>query len=764
MHLACTQQRNCRREGTRVTNPHQNYGRRFSNNFLQNLKDNHIQPRRDFKFLDGSLGDINKHGSMKTSKLSSTLDLSTCSLSPETCEVLGRVLASDHYYDELKLSDCMIGDEGVKLLVQGLLTNVAIRNLDLKGNNLRGRELRQICLEWNSLGLDSSSFVSLAEGIAANTSLQELDLRSNQIHQDSASVLAKALCRNSTLDTIDLRWNTVGLVGGRALSSCFQHNKTLVKLQLAGNNIPQDVLNAVDASCRSNSDSLNMSSKHQTREQLLSREMRHVKKERKREVTDLMKRIDQQGDQLGRNEKNFLQKISRLQEALEERKTAFNALSAQLKSREAELVLTQQQVTEYKEITNRMKEEQSALNKRANDEIHIVKEEKGVMESRLVREIAELKDKNFTLEGRSVEVEQKNSHLQEQVYDLKEELTTTQAEMKVQATQAQEKLQKGHHRHQDIQKELSQQHATELSRLQAANDDTEKSYKERIRRLEDHRKEVEEELRKVKSQQLAERLNFEEQLMHTKQKVKEEEQQRSRQLEDRLRMVQLSKDELQQQYSQQSHQISELQARLTNSSVEVEALKRKLDELTQELAGKNNETEAVIGRLEQQYKRQVGRLEGQVLEMEQVKDKYLRIQQEITEQSRKHQTELSHKEGEILSLQDQIRRLEFDMVQARDDETQRASALQAAISSYVQGTPRSPMVTPRSMPWRTPYHLVKCWRMQEVTSDSQSCSERIKTRIGATSDTFFSSFPGMLMEMGLQSQCLSMFITAILIK
>lgn len=86
-----------------------------------------------------------------------------------------------------------------------------------------------------------------------------------------------------------------------------------------------------------------------------------------------------------------------------------------------------------------------------------------------------------------------------------------------------EKLQKGQHRHQDIQKELSQQHATELSRLQAANDDTEKSYKERIRRLEDHRKEVEEELRKVKSQQLAERLNFEEQLMHTKQKVKEEE-------------------------------------------------------------------------------------------------------------------------------------------------------------------------------------------------------------------------------------------------
>lgn len=46
-------------------------------------------------------------------------------------------------------------------------------------------------------------------------------------------------------------------------------------------------------------------------------------------------------------------------------------------------------------------------------------------------------------------------------------------------------------------------------------------------------------------------------------------------------MVQLSKDELQQQYSQQSHQVSELQARLTNATVETEALKRKLEELTQ---------------------------------------------------------------------------------------------------------------------------------------------------------------------------------------
>lgn len=84
-------------------------------------------------------------------------------------------------------------------------------------------------------------------------------------------------------------------------------------------------------------------------------------------------------------------------------------------------------------------------------------------------------------------------------------------------------MQRQQQKHQDIQKELREQHLDELSRLQAASDETEKSYKERIRRLEEHRKEIEEELQKVNGQHLAARLNFEEKLIQAKQKVKEEE-------------------------------------------------------------------------------------------------------------------------------------------------------------------------------------------------------------------------------------------------
>ena len=41
-----------------------------------------------------------------------------------------------------------------------------------------------------------------------------------------------------------------------------------------------------------------------------------------------MQRIDQQNDQLSRTQRETARKIGQLQEALEERKTAFNALAA----------------------------------------------------------------------------------------------------------------------------------------------------------------------------------------------------------------------------------------------------------------------------------------------------------------------------------------------------------------------------------------------------------------------------------------------------
>ena len=43
----------------------------------------------------------------------SCLDLSTTSLTTQTCSVLGATLATDRTIVQVKLADCMIGDEGM---------------------------------------------------------------------------------------------------------------------------------------------------------------------------------------------------------------------------------------------------------------------------------------------------------------------------------------------------------------------------------------------------------------------------------------------------------------------------------------------------------------------------------------------------------------------------------------------------------------------------------------------------------------------------
>ena len=58
-----------------------------------------------------------------------------------------------------------------------------------------------------------------------------------------------------------------------------------------------------------------------------------------------------------------------------------------------------------------------------------------------------------------------------------------------------------------------------------------------------------------------------------------QQQQRSKHLEDKIRLLQNGKDDLQQHSSQQTQLIGELQAKHSNATLEVESLKRKLEEL-----------------------------------------------------------------------------------------------------------------------------------------------------------------------------------------
>ena len=61
-----------------------------------------------------------------------------------------------------------------------------------------------LCLEWNALGMLDNAFTVFCEGVAANQTLQALDLRNNQISHDSAAELCRALKSNASIRALGI--------------------------------------------------------------------------------------------------------------------------------------------------------------------------------------------------------------------------------------------------------------------------------------------------------------------------------------------------------------------------------------------------------------------------------------------------------------------------------------------------------------------------------------------------------------------------------
>ena len=70
--------------------------------------------------------------------------------------------------------------------------------------NINSIHLCSLCMEWNDLGLIENAFSVFCDGVAGNSTLSILDLRSNQISHVGACELANAVKRNLTLQTLGI--------------------------------------------------------------------------------------------------------------------------------------------------------------------------------------------------------------------------------------------------------------------------------------------------------------------------------------------------------------------------------------------------------------------------------------------------------------------------------------------------------------------------------------------------------------------------------
>lgn len=638
----------------------------------------------------------------------SRLDLRGQSLSVDTCSVLARSFQKDTAFTEVLLSDCMLSEEGAKVLLTGLFSNTTVKVLDLKGNNLRStgaevlgkllarnKTLQRLVLEWNALGVWDEAFLLFCEGLASNTVLTQLDLRNNQINHHGASELALALKRNATLQVLDLRWNNIGLLGGRSLLEALQKNKSIVKLEMAGNNIPSDTLKALEQTTGHNSDIQSTLRESRSRTQVLSKEIQTLKEEKGRQFLTLMETIDRQREEMGRSSGSTSIQIGQLQEALNERKSAVNSLTAKLQMTEAALALSEQKNNNLRELLTRVKAEKEEQRERQSRERKKEQEESAHREGRLLREIQNLTETNSQLVTKLEEMERRCKSQQQQIFELKQELTNSTAELKLQLAQAEDRLEIEKRRSKQALQDMDSLRQKEVEHVNRHLEESERALQERIFKLEGQRIQLEEELSKAKAACVTERAQAEEEMGRVRAQVRQEEQEHVSSLEEKLRSVRTCLQEVQFHCSQQKQTISELQAKNSQQSIEINGMRRRTEELQQELSAKDQEKVAEISRVRVELQEQIGHLQAERTAQGGLKEKISALEREIKVLSSNHREVLLDKESEMSSMLEKLRLKEAEIQRMREDEANRASYLQSAILTYVQGSPLGHYSSPK---------------------------------------------------------------------
>lgn len=466
-----------------------------------------------------------------------------------------------------------------------------------------------------------------------------------------------------------------------------QQNRMLLQLEMAGNNVPSDTLKAVEQSIDHNSDRKSTLKESRSKTQVLSKEIQSLREEKGKQFLNMMETIDKQREDLGRSSRMSAVRVGQLQEALNERKSAVNSLKAKLQMTEAALALSEQKSHDLGELLSRVKLEKSELKERQSREMNKEQEEAVIREGKLIRELHISTEKTLHLKSKVDELERRCKAQQDHVFDLKQELTNSTAELKLRLAQAEERLEAEKKRSKQTLDDAENLRQKEVDQLNRHREESERSLQDRVQKLEGIRIQLEEELSRVRALSVTERAQAEEELIKVRNQVRLEEQQRVSHLEEKMRLLTQSRDESQIHCTQQKQTVSELQAKNNHLALEMEGLKRRIEELQQELGGKEQEKVAEVNKVRVELQEQIGHLQAERATQGGLKEKIAALEREMKVQTSNHREALLDKESEIASLLEKLRLKDGEIMRTREDEAQRASFLQKAILTYVQGSP-----------------------------------------------------------------------------
>uniref|UniRef100_A0ABI0P2W0 Leucine rich repeat containing 45 n=1 Tax=Bos taurus TaxID=9913 RepID=A0ABI0P2W0_BOVIN len=563
------------------------------------------------------------------------LDLATQSLTVDTCRALGKLLQKESLLTELILSDCMLSEEGATLLLQGLCVNTAVRFLDLKGNNLR-----------------AAGAEALAKLLRQNKSIQSLTLEWNNLGtwDEAFATFCGALAANGALRQLDLRNNQINHKGAEELALALKSNASLQQLDLRWNHIGLLGGRALVNCLPSNR---------------------------------TLWKLELAGNNIPGD---ILRAVEQAMDHNQDRQTVFRESQARAQVLSKEVRHLREEKSKQG-ISCTCGAASGSPEREAFHHQFPQGQEAAERESKLLRDLSAANEKNLLLRNQVDELERKVKSQQEQLFLTKTELTNTTAELKMRAIQAEERLELEKNRSRQSLEDAEHLRFKEVEHMTRHLEDSERAMQERVQRLEAARLSLEEELSRVKAAALTERSQAEEELIKAKNQVRLEEQQHQAHLEEKLRLLAQARDEAQSTCLQQKQTVADAQARASQLGMQVESLRRRLEELQQELSNKDQEKVAEVTRVRLELQEQNGRLQAELTAQEALKEKAAALERQLKVIASDHREALLDRESENASLREKLRLKEAEIARIRDEEAQRASFLQNAVLAYVQGSP-----------------------------------------------------------------------------
>ncbi|MEQ2285799.1 hypothetical protein AMECASPLE_035611 [Ameca splendens] len=190
-------------------------------------------------------------------------------------------------------------------------------------------------------------------------------------------------------------------------------------------------------------------------------------------------------------------------------------------------------------------------------------------------------ENNGQLRNKVEELECRCKSQQQQIFELKQEHTNSTAELKMRLTKAEDRLESEKRRSKRALEDMEGLRHKEVEHISQRLEETEKALQERIFKLEAQRIHLEEELSRTKAASVTGWAQAEEELGKVRAQMRLKEQERVSSLEEKLCSLRSSMQALQLHCSQQKQAISELQAKNSHQSIEMDGLRRWIEELQQ---------------------------------------------------------------------------------------------------------------------------------------------------------------------------------------